>query len=300
MVAAIILTCNQRELTLGCLESLCSAGDPPFYILLWDNGSTDGTAEAVSKRFPDVVVHHHSLNLGVAGGRNAAAQMALERFNPDYLLFLDNDTEVEPGFVANLRAPLIANQAVGQTQAKLRFMHDRRRLNDGGGARIDFFRWQVTPVGRGEMDRGQHDEVAPCAACGGAAMMVRSGLFLRLGGFEMAFNPYGPEDLDFSLRLQKAGYAALYVPQAVAYHQVSHTYGAQYDEQYARHKVRHWLLFMRRHASMRQKIAFFLLGAPLLAARVVAREVRRGNIAAVRGFMHGLLQYLKEGRPARQ
>ena len=83
--------------------------------------------------------------------------------------------------------------------------------------------------------------------------------------------------MDFSLRLSKAGYQALFVPTAMAYHDVSHTFGAGYTEEYARHKAKHWLAFMRRHASPAQKAGFMLIGAPYMAARILLRETRRGN-----------------------
>jgi hypothetical protein len=64
-ICVIILTMNQREKTLRCLESLLSIRNPPFRTILWDNGSQDGTAEAVQVRFPQVIVHHHPENLGL-------------------------------------------------------------------------------------------------------------------------------------------------------------------------------------------------------------------------------------------
>lgn len=286
-VAIIILTLNQLEKTRHCLSTLL-ATDGTQHVLLWDNGSNDGTVEAIRREFPQVVVHAHSTNLGVASGRNAAARLATETFQPSHLLFLDNDILVEPGFVQALQAPFADDDRLGQTQAKLRFMHDRTRLNDAGGARINFLLWQVTPVGYGEIDRGQHDTVKPCISCGGA-MMVRTDVFEELGGFDARFDPFGPEDLDFSLRLQGAGYRALYVPQAVGYHAVSHTFGKGYSEEYARHKSRHWFNFMRRHASPLQQLGFFVLGAPYLAMRVLVREGRKGNLGAVRGLFRGLL-----------
>jgi O-antigen biosynthesis protein len=287
-IAAIVLTLNQRDRTLQCLATLLACEGPSFHTLLWDNGSQDGTVEAVRQAFPQVLAHHHDSNLGVAAGRNAGADLALKTWNPSHLLFLDNDMLVEPEFVGALLRPFFEYDAVGQTQAKLRFMHDRERLNDGGGARISFLLWRVTPVGFGEIDRGQHDTVKKCTACGGA-MMVRSDIFRQLGGFDLKFGPFGPEDLDFSLRLQGAGYQALYVPQAVAYHAVSHTYGEGYSEDYARHKSRHWFAFMRRHASPLEQLGFFLAGAPYLAGRVMLREGRKGNLRAVRGLLRGIV-----------
>jgi GT2 family glycosyltransferase len=291
-VAAIVLTYNQRELTLSLLESLRASSPSVAHVLVWDNGSSDDTVAAVGSVFPEVLVHGHTSNLGVAGGRNAAAQLALEAWSPSHLLFLDNDLELEPGFVEALLEVFVSGPAVGQVQAKLRFMHDRSRLNDGGGCTINFLTGQTVPVGYGEIDQGQHDVIKPCIACGGA-MMVRADVFQELGGFDLAFNPFGPEDLDFSLRLQRAGYRALFAPRAVAYHIVSHTYGAGYSEDYARHKARHWLKFLGRHGTGAQKLGFYLLGAPLMVVRVAAREGRRGNLGALRGVFRGLVDALR-------
>jgi hypothetical protein len=85
----------------------------------------------------------------------------------------------------------------------------------------------------------------------------------------------------------------MYEPRAVAYHQVSHTFGEGYSEDYARHKSRHWFLFLRRHASLTQKLGFYLLGAPYLALRLVFREARRGNVKAFRGTLRGVFDFLR-------
>ena len=285
----IILTFNQKQKTLKCLSTLLGGEDIPFKVLIWDNNSRDDTLTAIKEAFPDVLTHYSQSNLGVAGGRNAAGTMAIRELGVTHLLFLDNDIEVEAGFVKALYEPFEADTCLGQTQAKLRFMHDRGLINDGGGAQINFVFWRVKPVGFGERDLGQYDVPRPCISCGGA-MMVRSDVFQRLNGFDPLFGPFGPEDLDFSLRLQKAGYEAMYIPKAVGYHQVSHTYGEGYSEEYARHKSRHWLLFMRRHANIWQKMAFYIFGAPLLAIKVFIREARRGNLRAIRGLVEGILR----------
>jgi GT2 family glycosyltransferase len=119
-------------------------------------------------------------------------------------------------------------------------------------------------------------------------MMVLAARFDQLGGFDPIFDPFGPEDLDFSLRLQKAGYKALYVPEAVGYHEVSHTFGSGYTEEYARTKSKHWLRLMRRHASVTDWIGFLLLGAPRALIRMVVREGRRGNLRALLGAVRGV------------
>jgi GT2 family glycosyltransferase len=288
-IVVVILTYNQKEKTLQCLSTLLGGKDISFQVLVWDNHSRDDTLAAVQESFSGVLTHFSQSNLGVAEGRNASGAMAIQELGATHLLFLDNDIEVEPGFVRALYEPFEADPGLGQTQAKLRFLHDRSLVNDGGGAQINFVFWRVKPVGFGELDQGQYDIPRQCISCGGA-MMVRSEVFQQLNGFDPLFGPFGPEDLDFSLRLQRAGYRAMYIPKAVGYHQVSHTYGEGYSEEYARHKSRHWLLFMRRHASIWQQMAFYLFGAPVLAVKVFIRESRRGNLRAIRGLVEGILQ----------
>ncbi|MGH7564401.1 MAG: glycosyltransferase family 2 protein [Gemmatimonadota bacterium] len=285
-VAVIMLTFDQREKTLKCLADVQAQEGVPFGIVLWDNGSSDDTAERVRVEFPEVTVHAHPENVGVASGRNAAAALAMERLNPTHLLFLDNDITPWPGFIRELLAPFDDDPRLAQTQAKLRYTDDPERLNDGGGHRVQFWLARTTPVGYKEIDRGQHDRPAPCLACGGA-MMVRADVFRELGGFDATFDPFGPEDLDFSLRVREAGWRALYVPTAVAYHEVTHTFGAGYTAEYAQLKTLHWLRLMRRHASPWQQIGFVLVGAPWVLGQMILREVRRGNASAVRGVLRG-------------
>jgi len=290
-VAVVMLTLNQRETTLRALESLMPQVEPSMRVLVWDNGSSDATVQTVQLAYPEVVAHHHPTNLGVASGRNAGARFVLERFQPEYLLFLDNDLVLRPRFVRELLDALEGQPGVGQVQAKLLYLDEPERINDGGGCRINFWLGTTDPVGFKEIDRGQCEQVAPCIS-GGGAMMVRARLFEELGGFDNAFDPFGPEDLDFSLRLQARGQQALYIPTAVALHAVNHTYESGYTAVYARSKAKHWLRFLRRHGTPLQKAGFFMVGAPIIAARMVVRELRRGNPGAILGSLRGLLEAL--------
>jgi O-antigen biosynthesis protein len=295
-IATVMLTFNQRETTLAGLRSLLPQVDSCDRVVVWDNGSADDTVAAIAAEFPSVVAHHHAENLGVAGGRNAGAALARSLFAPRYLLFLDNDLVLQPGFVGALLAALEADPAVGQVQGKLLYMDEPDRINDGGGIRINFVLGSTLPVGLGEIDRGQHDQVAPCVSCGGA-MLVRADLFRQLGGFDEIFSPVGPEDIDFSLRLQATGHKAIYDPRAVALHKVSHTYeSGGYSAVYARAKAKHWLRFLARHGSPMEKAGFFLIGAPLIAGKMVFRELLRGNPGAITGSLRGMFEALRGSR----
>jgi GT2 family glycosyltransferase len=297
-VAVVLLTLNQRETTLRALESFSAEDRRDARFLVWDNGSTDGTDEAIRERFPGVHVHWQPENLGVAGGRNAAAALAQKLFDPDYLAFVDNDLVITPGYLDALLAPLLRDPGVGQTQAKLRLLDEPERINDGGGCQVSFWRGITRPIGMFEVDRGQYDVERPCIS-GGGAMMVRADLFQELGGFDEAFNPVGPEDLDFSLRLRERGFVSLFTPSAMAYHEVGHTYGGgRYTEDYARVKARNWIRFLHRHGSPLEKAGFYLLGIPRIVVRLVFREVRRGNVGALVGSVAGLREAFRRRRSA--
>jgi GT2 family glycosyltransferase len=129
-------------------------------------------------------------------------------------------------------------------------------------------------------------------------MMVRIDLLRQLGGFDPTFDPFGPEDLDFSLRLRQAGHYALYLPQAMAFHEVSHSFeGGQYTQNYARHKARNWFVFLRRCVRLIEQVGFIVVGAPYRIVRMLIREGSKGNLADLSGILRGFLEFWRSWAP---
>jgi GT2 family glycosyltransferase len=293
-VVVVILTMNQRALTLQCLASLRAAQSPLFATVVWDNGSDDGTAAAVRTAFPETLVHHEATNLGAAAGRNAAARLAMKRFNPSFFLFLDNDTVVAPDFLPPLLRPFDGDPKLGQIVPKLKLLDDPQRI-DEAGTRIRFWLAQNYGIGHGELDHGQYDQPARCIA--GGCCLVRVDVFQEVKGFDVRFDPYGWEDADFSLRIQKAGYYALYAPDSVILHKRSKTgFGTGYNKHYVKAKTRNTILFIQKHASLRQKFAFVLLGLPFLMVRALVREAKKGNVQALTGVYAALSEFWRSTR----
>ena len=104
-VTAVVLSWNGRERTLACLRSLEHVTYRPFSVLVVDNGSSDGSADAVAAEHPDVSLVRLGENLGFAGGMNAGIRAAFAA-GADAVVLLNNDMEVEPGFVEPLVAAL--------------------------------------------------------------------------------------------------------------------------------------------------------------------------------------------------
>jgi GT2 family glycosyltransferase len=293
-VAIVILSWNQRDNTVKCLDSLAKAGYATDHVIVWDNGSTDGTVETLTAEFPAVKLGRSDQNLGVASGRNAAARLAVELLAPRYILFLDNDMLVTKGFVEALVGPFAGNDKLAQTTAKILTMNEPRRVNAAGGSHVNFVTGTIAPIGFGEVDGGQFDTARECLP-GGGGTMVRADVFSLLAGFDTVFDPYGPEDLDFSFRVRKAGYRAAYVPEAVVYHDHHRSVNeGEFSENYASNKTHHWMILLRRHATPAQKAGFFLIGAPLGAVRVALRELLRGNSGAIKGMLTGMWRHLAD------
>lgn len=115
-LSIIILNYNTRELTLNCLASLAKLNkEADFEIILCDNGSTDGSVEAIKNRFPKVTIVENNANLGFAKGNNAARKVAKGK----YILFLNTDTIVYKNVLRKTIDYLEEHKDVGAVSCKL-------------------------------------------------------------------------------------------------------------------------------------------------------------------------------------
>jgi hypothetical protein len=286
LVALIVLNHERRELLL---ESLCAARATtysPCRLVVVDNGSTDGSADAVECEFPDIIVLRSPTNAGVAGGRNIGAKWVLGNLDAQFVLFLDNDSLVEPDTLAQLIRPALEDRNIGLVAPKAYRHKGDDRLLSAGGLRFNPYTGVLDDFASGEPDQGQHDQPRDIQACPGFAFLVRREVFERIGFFDEHFNPYGWEDADFSLRAAKAGFRNVYAPRAVVYH-LGGRIGRGPVANYEYHKARSMLYFMRRHTTFVQWISFLVM-LPFRAVVRVAKELMSGRFNVVSEWMHGV------------
>ena len=281
--AIVILTRNGKDRLLRCLAHAARSDHRPLTIVVVDNGSTDGTVEAVKGLHPDVHVLPLARNEGVSGGRNAGVRYVERHLGSDTIVFLDDDTQVESGAAGELIAAARTDDRIGLVTPKAFRKKGDRRLLSAGGMRFHPFTGRLEDVAGGEIDRGQHDEPRDVQACPGFAFLVRKEVFRRIGLFDEAFNPYGWEDVDFSLRAAEAGFRIVYAPGAVVYHAGGRE-GRGVVDLYERHKARNMLYFVRKHTTMLQWCCFLAI-LPFRAVLRVVKEVAGGNARAVRAWI---------------
>lgn len=290
-VAVVVLSWNGREETLACLRSLARVESEQLDVIVVDNASTDGSADAVAGEFPRVELVRNERNLGFAGGMNAGAARAREQ-GAEHVVLLNNDTEVEPGFVEALVAEAERRPEAAALCSKILF-DDPPGVIWYAGARFDPRRgWQGRHDGYGRPDGPEFEDVRETERACGAAMLVPLRVVDELGLFDEELFAYA-EDADWSLRAREAGYRLFVVPASRVRHKVSSATGGEGSAGALYYSVRNLLAVCERHAPL----------GPLGTARrrtvVVgahaAMQLRAGRLAGLRAVWDGYRDF-RRGR----
>jgi GT2 family glycosyltransferase len=180
-------------------------------VIVVDNGSTDGSLELLADEYPEVRVIPLGENVGFAPANN----VGIRESRGEYIGVLNNDTEPEPAWLAELVACLERHPQAASSTSKM-VLFDPPGWIDGAG---DVMTWTFAPHPRGHRtpDRGQYeDEVEVLSTSGGAALW-RAGPLRELDGFDDAFFIYY-EDVDLGLRARLRGWECWYAPKSVVVH----------------------------------------------------------------------------------
>jgi GT2 family glycosyltransferase len=217
-VSLVVLNFNGRKWLSGCLGALAAQeGAPPFETILFDNGSTDGSADEVRASWPAVRLVETGTNLGFAGGNNAAAREA----RGAWLVFLNNDTVPERDWLARLFAEAAAHPEYALITSRLVFLHDPSLVDSAGDGYLRAGGAFKHGHGAPAEDFATSREVF--GACGGA-FMIRRDAFEALGGFDPRFFA-NYEDVDLSYRARLRGMRIWYAASAIVRHAGSGSLG---------------------------------------------------------------------------
>ena len=206
LVIVIILTFNGMKHIKKCLDSLQNQQYDNLKILLVDNLSQDGTLEFVQNNYPEVSCKRNTYNAGFSEGNNIGIKLAL-KFNPAYVLILNDDTESDPLMIKNLVITAENDENTKIVAPKVMHMYDRNKLQ-GCGIQCDRFGYPV-----------KHPGPTPdnFFYVSGVAMLFRSDLFHKIGFFDKKYFAFS-EDLDICWRTRLMGYTITVEPKAILYH----------------------------------------------------------------------------------
>ncbi len=214
--SVVLVTYRSRDTIVPCLRHLLQDGSGSE-ILVVDNASGDGTAELVEELFPSVTVLRSAFN----GGFGVASNLGAAAARGEYLVFLNPDTEVAPGWLAPLIDALEADRRVAMVTPKILLLEDRSCINTCGN---DVHASGLTLCRGAGLQGDCLSEAAEVGAVSGAAFAMRRDLFQSLGGFDASFFLY-MEDTDLSWRARLAGYRCECIPSSLVYHDYSLRFG---------------------------------------------------------------------------
>jgi GT2 family glycosyltransferase len=237
-VTAAVLNFNGRALLEVVLPSLAAQEYRDFEVVVVDDCSTDDSVEYLREDWPEVrVLGTGPVNVGVSAALNVAVAAA----TGELVALLNNDIELDPGWLGELVAALDRHPEAATAAGKL-LNYRRRELIDGAG---DIFTRAAMAWGRGagQLDRGQYEEEEEVFAPTAGAGLYRVSALSDVGPFDESFHAYF-EDVDWGLRAQLAGYRSRYVPSAVGYHMGSVTTQGDRNRRYYGQKRRNALAVM--------------------------------------------------------
>ncbi|MGH3513919.1 MAG: glycosyltransferase, partial [Pseudonocardiaceae bacterium] len=217
LLSIVVPVHGKWDYTRACLASIAAHRPAvPFEVLVVDDASPDRTAELVAAS-PGVRLVRTERNVGFIGACNLGANHA----RGSYLLFLNNDTEVQPGALDALVDAADSDDRIGLVGAMLVYP-DGRLQESGGIIWADGSGWNY---GR---DRDAHAPQFQVRRdvdyCSGAAVLVRQELFEAVGGFDQRYAPAYYEDTDLAFAIRATGHRTIVEPRAVVMHHegVSH------------------------------------------------------------------------------
>ncbi len=273
-VSVVIVSWNALPLLQQCLPSVAATDYPDLEILLADNASTDGSAAWVAEAFPEVKIVRHPQNWLFCRGNNEAVRHATGK----YVVLLNNDVEVPPGWLDPLVDLMEAQPMVAAVQPKLLQYDDRRRFEYAGAAG-GFLDRLGYPFTRGrlfatvERDGGQYDDARDVFWATGAALLLRRSAFEEVGRLDERFALH-MEEIDLCWRLWRAGYRVMVEPTSEVYH-LGGSSLPQGSPRKTYYNFRNSLLMLYKNLP------------PRLWRRVLPQRVALDNVAALRALAAG-------------
>lgn len=210
-VSIIVPAYNQWEFTYNCINQIIdNTTDVSYEVILADDVSSDETKEA-ERYVVNLRVSRNVKNLGFVRNCNEAAKLC----RGQYILFLNNDTSVQSGWLMPLVKLLEEDASIGMVGSKL--VYGNGKLQEAGG----IFWKDASAWNYGHCDKigkPDYNYVKEVDYISGASIMIRKSLWEQIGGFDERYVPAYCEDSDLAFEVRKAGYKVVYQPKSVVVH----------------------------------------------------------------------------------
>jgi len=262
LTSIITVNYNQPGLTLDLLKSIAKNGRTnDLEVIVVDNASVVDNEKLFSDSYPGLIYIRSEVNLGFAGGNN----LGIKQAKGEYILMVNNDTEIIAGFVEQLVAEMVANPKIGIVSPLILYYDDPRVVQYAGYTPINLITGRNRTLGQGTINKGLYVNASyQTAFCHGAAMMCRKNDIDLIGLMPEQYFLYY-EELDWCEMFKRAGKLIWFSGKTHILHKESMSVGK--DSATKTYFItRNRLLFMRRNTNWFSIAMFstyyFLLAVP--------------------------------------
>ena len=219
-VGIVIINYNGFQDTKELLESFIACDYPNYFIIIVDNKSTDDSLSQLREiqRKIDFSLIVAEENRGFSAGNNLGINYAIEA-GLDYVLLLNNDTIITPDFLSKLVISITDSSSA--YTGTIRYFWDKDRIWYAGGA-VSHFTGKTRHLHQDEINPVLPTEAQEVNFISGCELLFPTSMVQKVGLLDEDFFLYS-EDVDYSLRMEKAGIRMIYVPDSVIYHKVGAT-----------------------------------------------------------------------------
>ncbi|MCK5330013.1 MAG: glycosyltransferase family 2 protein [Candidatus Marinimicrobia bacterium] len=271
LISIIVLNYNGKQFLQVCFDSLLLSTYPNIELLMVDNASSDDSVEYMERNYPQVKIIHSGGNIGYSAGNNLGIEVAAGK----YVLLLNNDIEVTPGWLEPIIEEFESDEQIAAVQPKIHHMIDRDSFEYAGaaGGMIDIFSF---PFMRGrvfytiEKDEGQYDTNIDLFWTSGAAMAIRKDVLKKTGLLDNDF-VHHMEEIDLCWRILLQGHRLRIRTDSVIYHYAGGTIKAKsFKKEYWNHRNSVFMM-MKNYSSRR--LMYLLPARYLLDILVVVKSI---------------------------
>lgn len=244
LLFVVVLTNNNRDDTLACLQSLHQSGYQNMKIILLENLALADTPEPLQHDFPNVQSIPLDKNLGYAGNNNIGIQAAMAQ-GAEWMLILNDDTVLDPSCLSLLMEAAEGDSRIGILGPLVYHFDEPQVIQTAGGSLGQY--WMIGHLGQDQQDRGQFDTVRDVEWISGCAILVRSALVNEIGMLDADYFLYW-EEVEWCVRAREAGWRICHVPQAKLWHKGVKQYRNYHPKPYVTYyTTRNHLYTLRKH-----------------------------------------------------
>jgi len=283
---------NQPAVTLEFLRSVkLNTKTDAVELILVDNGSREDHHADFLLAYPELIYIRSEENLGFAGGNNLGIKVA----TGDYLLLLNNDTEITANLIPVLTAELDQHPEIGMISPLLLFFDAPDVIQYAGFTAMDYLTCRNSGIGSMEMNNGQYDlDSRETAYCHGAAMMCRRADLDKVGLMEDQFFLYY-EELDWCEKFKRAGKKIWFNGHTKVYHKESMSVGKESSIK-TYFMTRNRMLFIRRNTGLINTFFFSLYYIGIACPKQIFLYLRKGRKDLVKWVFRGIAWNLTNGK----